>query len=342
MTATYLYNRLPSSPLGVAIPLTLLLPNTSLFPLPPSLFGCIAFVQDYTPSLSKLVPHALEGVFFGYSCSQKGYCVYFLDTRCYISSSNVTFHEDVPYFSSSTTPLKASISPRWFSLYSSLLLVAFSGDLYYIVYLPPTLLTSDDCLPLPPLVIHNPLSSSCLPFTDWSTPLVTSSMTLDSTLSSPAPTTTPHDLPLDHLHLPIALRKGTRACTQHPIAHFISYERLSPTYRTFALVVSSESLPHTYHEALRVPEWKVAMDLEYRALVHRGTRDLVPRLTDASIVTCQWVFTLKYHLDGTVARHKARLVARGFTQAHDIDYTKTFSLVVRMNSIGALYLLLST
>ena len=130
-------------------------------------------------------------------------------------------------------------------------------------------------------------------------------MILDSTLSSPTPTTTPHDPPLDDLHLPIALRKGTRACTQHPIAHFVSYERLSPTYRTFALVVSSESLPHTYHEALQVPEWKAAMDLEYHALVQRGTWDLVPRPTDAHIVTCKWVFTLKYYLDGTVARHKA-------------------------------------
>ena len=161
-------------------------------------------------------------------------------------------------------------------------------------------------------------------------------MTLESPLSSPVPTTTPHDPPLDDLHLPIALRKGTHACTQHPIAHFVSYERLSPTYRTFALVMSSESLPHTYHEALQVPEWKAAMDLEYHALLQRGTWDLVSRPTDANIVTCKWVFTLKYHPDGTVARHKARLVARGFTQAHGIDYTETFSPVVRMNSIRVL------
>ena len=75
------------------------------------------------------------------------------------------------------------------------------------------------------------------------------------------------------------------------------------------------------------------MDLEYRALVHRDTWDLVPRHTDENIVTCKWVFTLKYHPDGTEARHKAQLVGRGFTQAHGIDYIETFSSVVRMNSI---------
>ena len=91
MTATYLHNRLPSSPLGGAIPLICLFPNASLFPLPPRVFGCTAFVQDYTPPL-----RALKGIFVGYSLTQKGYRVYFPDTRCYITSVDVTLHEDVP------------------------------------------------------------------------------------------------------------------------------------------------------------------------------------------------------------------------------------------------------
>ena len=78
------------------------------------------------------------------------------------------------------------------------------------------------------------------------------------------------------------------------------------------------------------------MDLEYHALVQRSTWDLVSRPTNANIVTCKWVFTLKFHPDGTVARHKAQLVARGFTQANVIDYTETFSQVVCVNSIRVL------
>ena len=114
MIATYLHNRLPCSPLRGKIPLTCLFPNASLFPLPPHVSGCTAFVQNYTPSLSKLAPRALKGVFVGYSRTQKGYRVYFPDTRRYITSADVTFHEDVPYFSSSTTPLKAPYLPPGF------------------------------------------------------------------------------------------------------------------------------------------------------------------------------------------------------------------------------------
>ena len=73
MTTTYLKNRLPFAPLGDAIPLHRLLPTSCLFSLPPRVFGCITFVQDHSPSLSKLAPRALKGMFIGYSRTQKGY-----------------------------------------------------------------------------------------------------------------------------------------------------------------------------------------------------------------------------------------------------------------------------
>ena len=125
----------------------------------------------------------------------------------------------------------------------------------------------------------------------------------NSTATSTSPVVVPQAPPND-LHLPIALRKGTRACTHHPISHFVSYDRIYPSFRVFALLVAFESIPRSHVEAVQVREWKAAMDHEVEALVSRGTWTLVPHPENANIVTCKWVFTIKYHLDVTIARHK--------------------------------------
>ena len=41
------------------------------------------------------------------------------------------------------------------------------------------------------------------------------------------------------------------------------------------------------------------------------------------------MFKLKHNADGSLARHKVRLVAKGFHQTTSFDYGETFSLVVK-------------
>ena len=48
------------------------------------------------------------------------------------------------------------------------------------------------------------------------------------------------------------------------------------------------------------------------------------------------MFIVKYKLDGSLERYKARLVATGFAHTYDIDYLETFAPFAKLNSIRVL------
>ena len=91
----------------------------------------------------------------------------------------------------------------------------------------------------------------------------------------------------------------------------------------FAMTASP--VPANYHSALADPNWRTAMAKEYNALITNNTWRLVPRPSGANVVTRKWLFRHKYHSNGSLARHKARWVVRGFSQQAGVDYDETFS-----------------
>ncbi|RVW12206.1 Retrovirus-related Pol polyprotein from transposon TNT 1-94 [Vitis vinifera] len=144
------------------------------------------------------------------------------------------------------------------------------------------------------------------------------------------------ELENDILNMPIAWRKGVRSCTQHPIGNFISYDKLSPTFRAFTSSITEIQVPQNIQEAFKYPKWKAAVDEEVRALEKNGTWEITDLPRGKKPVGCKWIFTVKYKADGNVDRYKARLVAKGFTQSYGIDYQETFAPVAKLNTVRVL------
>jgi hypothetical protein len=75
--------------------------------------------------------------------------------------------------------------------------------------------------------------------------------------------------------------------------------------------------------------WQQAADDEMRSLRELGVYELVEKPTGVKLLQSTLVLKIKRMHGGNVERHKARPVAKGFTQREGIDYKETFAPVAR-------------
>jgi hypothetical protein len=64
-----------------------------------------------------------------------------------------------------------------------------------------------------------------------------------------------------------------------------------------------------------------------------GTWELVDLPPGRIVVNNMWIYMIKSDTIGDVSRFKAQLVAKGCSQRAGLDYTETFSSVIRMTSL---------
>ncbi|KAH9721431.1 retrovirus-related pol polyprotein from transposon RE1 [Citrus sinensis] len=323
-TAAYIINRLPTPVLSMKSP------YESLFQLSPDykflrVFGCscFPFLREYNKH--KFQFHTSKCVFLGYSPLHKGYKCLHPSGRTYIAS-HVLFNE-------SSFP------------YSSLFHVSSSGnqssDFQYNLlkhFSVPVSNSNQDTLEAnaadndhhSPLYFSHNTPVNILPTTSLTQPASDSNSSIQpnnhipqSNQQNPSSSSVP----------PQQLSPPTQV--QPLIAtHNMITRAKAGIFKPKAFIANYNSLePSTTSEALSDPKWKAAMQEEYDALMKNNTWSLVPISSSYKPVGCKWVFRTKYNTDGSISKYKARLVAKGFHQTAGINYSETFSPVIKSSTV---------
>ena len=108
---------------------------------------------------------------------------------------------------------------------------------------------------------------------------------------------------------------------------------LEDIYQRCSLVVNE---PTSYAEAQESRAWRSAMQAELDMINKNETWQLVDRPTNRKVIGVRWVFKTKLNPDGSICKHKAKLVVKGYAQQYGVDYQETFSPVARYDTIKLL------
>nr|CAN65499.1 hypothetical protein VITISV_010671 [Vitis vinifera] len=128
---------------------------------------------------------------------------------------------------------------------------------------------------------------------------------------------------------------------------FVGYNPQSKTYRNFEFfneniddipVRGTKSLSDIYqmcNVAVFEPAGfnEVVEDKKWRK---NNTWELVDKPTHKKAIGVKWVYRTKLNCDGSINKHKSRLVVKGYAQMFGVDFSETFAPVGRLDTIRIL------
>jgi len=297
-------------------------PFEVLFHKPPTyhqlrVFGCLCFASNHHHKPSNFDTRSLRCIFLGYPYGTKGYRVYDLATGKIFISRDVIFHEHIfPYTSAATLPNPLTHQVPITTIVPHVVMPSFPS---------PTPLVSDDQQQTTHIVV--PTTGPPETIISTTTPTSDAATSDSATITLPkAPHNTPLPAPmpkrkiqapsyLQQYHVEVSLPTRSLPSSHsvlatpkgilHPLSNVLNYDRLSFVHRAFTTFISAVKKPTSFHQAVKDPKWRLAMDEELYAL-----QDLPP---NKNPVGCKWIYKIKFNPDGTVERYKARLVAKGLS-----------------------------
>lgn len=117
----------------------------------------------------------------------------------------------------------------------------------------------------------------------------------------------------------------------------VDYGQLHRQGRTamVATLANPLDVPKTWEEAVARPDgqkWQDAINAELSALKARKVWTIQEPPQGRKIIPGRWVFAYKLNPDASIARYKARWVAKGYEQIAGVDFYATYAAVVRSSS----------
>lgn len=97
--------------------------------------------------------------------------------------------------------------------------------------------------------------------------------------------------------------------------------------------------PRNFQDRSDSSKWIKVMKAELAAHDKIETWKITPTLQGYSLLSTEWVYSLKRDLNGRIERYKTRLVVRGFEQRYGIDFKETYSPVASIESIKLIFML---
>lgn len=289
-------------------------------------FTCRVFPYLWDYATDKLTPRSIPCVFMGYSSQYKGY-------RCLDPTTSHIYITRYARFDESTYPFVGTNSITDFN---NLPLGSFMTDFPFISPNTAPPVVSKSAPPSPSLGCgycnnampppNEPTSPSPLPTSEPTSPTSQSTLLPSDGPSSPIPMAA-HVPPLSPSHSMTPREKAGIFKPKHRAD--LAFTNITPLYSAFF----TASDPKSFKTAAKSVHWMEAMRQEINALHNNHTWTLVPRPAIHNVIGSKWLCRTKHLFDGSIDWHKPRLVVQRFSQTYGLDYSHTFSHVVKATTV---------
>nr|AAP44677.1 putative gag-pol polyprotein [Oryza sativa Japonica Group] len=280
-------------------------------------FGCLAYVKNMRPHLSKLEDRSTPMVFIGYAAGTKGYKVFDPVTGRVQVSRDVIFDEGASW-DWGAEAAESGLEQTEFSIEYVLTQVSGGGRGAQEENSSPSSRRAASTTPEEPRTPSPSLGPRA-------------SLHGTSPVFISPPSRGDEHLDADHDDCPPRYRPlgdllGDAA------APGLAERALAPEQ----LYLQEAEEPASFNEAEQHQRWRSTMLEEIATIEENKTWRLVDLPRGHHAIGLKWVFKVKKDARGEVTKFKARLVAKGYVQQPGVDFNEVFAPMARLESVRML------